>query len=292
MKKSKNILDLLNTRYILTIYLEENFESKVTLQLNYIRILICLSILLIVFTSLGLAVSTTLLSKVLTPSIKQKELENQVLDILTTIDTLNYLTAVNDKYVNTLQSAFDPEKTIQETENLYSKADTDKGVNTTLIEDIKTEELNFRREYEEQMLKDVIYKSQEEESNFKNHLFFPPVNSLDLVISKYGSFSNRHYGIDISGRKHEQVLAIGDGTVIFAYWTDNDGFIIGIQHDDNFISIYKHNDRLLKKQGDKVAIAEPIAIMGNTGTNTSGRHLHFELWYKGNPIDPTTLIHF
>ena len=82
------------------------------------------------------------------------------------------------------------------------------------------------------------------------------------------------------------------GTVIAAEWNDEDGYIIEIQHDNNLISIYKHNAKLLKRKGDKVSAGTPVALVGNTGKNTTGSHLHFELWHNGDPINPQTYIKF
>jgi murein DD-endopeptidase MepM/ murein hydrolase activator NlpD len=56
--------------------------------------------------------------------------------------------------------------------------------------------------------------------------------------------------------------------------------------------MYKHNSVLLKPTGESVKAGEAIALIGNSGENTSGPHLHFELWYKGRAIDPTDYINF
>jgi murein DD-endopeptidase MepM/ murein hydrolase activator NlpD len=83
-----------------------------------------------------------------------------------------------------------------------------------------------------------------------------------------------------------------EGTVIFAGWTVETGYVIYIQHDNNLVSVYKHNSELLKKMGDHANAGEIIAFMGNTGELTTGPHLHFELWHKGTPLDPEKYIDF
>ena len=83
-----------------------------------------------------------------------------------------------------------------------------------------------------------------------------------------------------------------NGTVIYAGWDDENGFVIQIQHDNNLVSVYKHNSRLLKKVRDKVTAGTPISLVGNTGTLSTAPHLHFELWHKGEPIDPSQYIKF
>ena len=75
-------------------------------------------------------------------------------------------------------------------------------------------------------------------------------------------------------------------------WTSETGNIIAVVHKNNLVSIYKHNSVLLKKEGETVKAGEPIAIIGNSGKWSSGPHLHFELWYKGEAINPQQYILF
>ena len=114
-------------------------------------------------------------------------------------------------------------------------------------------------------------------------LFFTPLKG---VVSQ-GYDPAIHPYIDITAPAGSVVKAALDGTVIFAGWSDDAGHTIQIQHDGDIVSIYKHNEKLLKKTGDKVTAGAPIALVGNTGEMTTGTHLHFELWHKGETVDPT-----
>ena len=58
------------------------------------------------------------------------------------------------------------------------------------------------------------------------------------------------------------------------------------------LPVSKHNSSLLKKSGDKVKSSEAIAIIGNTGEQTNGPHLHFELWKDGKSVNPSEYIRF
>ena len=69
-------------------------------------------------------------------------------------------------------------------------------------------------------------------------------------------------------------------------------FTIGIQHENNYFSTYKHNAALLKKEGDFVKAGEAIAILGESGEQTAIPHLHFELWHNGIPLNPNDYIKF
>ena len=118
--------------------------------------------------------------------------------------------------------------------------------------------------------------------------FFSPLKG---VVSQ-GYDKALHPYIDITAPDNSVVMAVLDGTVISAGWTDEEGYTIRIQHDGDIISVYKHNQKLTKKTGDKVTAGTPIAIVGGTGSTAQGDHLHFELWHKGEAVDPTKYISF
>ena len=118
--------------------------------------------------------------------------------------------------------------------------------------------------------------------------FFTPLKG---VISQ-GYDANIHPYVDITAPEGSVVKAVMDGTVIFSGWSEDAGNTIQIQHESDIVSIYKHNEKLLKKVGEKVTAGSPIALVGNTGSQTTGAHLHFELWHKGETVDPTLYIKF
>ena len=118
--------------------------------------------------------------------------------------------------------------------------------------------------------------------------FFTPLKG---VVSQ-GYDAAVHPYIDITAAAGSVVKAVLDGTVVFAGWSEDAGNTIQIQHEGDIISIYKHNEKLSKKVGDKVTAGTPIALIGNSGDLTTGAHLHFELWHKGETVDPTLYINF
>lgn len=119
--------------------------------------------------------------------------------------------------------------------------------------------------------------------------FFPPV---DGPVSAGFMPGKKHFGVDILAPKNTPVKAAMDGFVTFSDWTRETGHTIGIQHDHNLITYYKHNSAILKKTGEPVKAGEAIAIIGNTGTLSNGPHLHFEIWFDGKPLDPAKYVKF
>ena len=117
--------------------------------------------------------------------------------------------------------------------------------------------------------------------------FFSPLKG---VVSE--GYSAGHPYLDITAPEGSVVKATLDGTVIYAGWDNDSGHTIQIQHEGDIVSIYRHNEKLLKKSGDKVTAGSPIALVGNTGELTTGPHLHFELWHKGEAMNPAKYINF
>ncbi|HIZ87286.1 MAG TPA: M23 family metallopeptidase [Candidatus Coprenecus pullistercoris] len=125
------------------------------------------------------------------------------------------------------------------------------------------------------------------EPQLEGMLFFPPVKG---VVTEPYNPSAGHPFVDIAVQNNSAVCSILDGTVIAAYWNDDTGYCIHIQHSNDLVSIYKHNNKLLKDVGDRVSAGTTISLAGNTGNLSTGPHLHFELWHEGEPIDPSLYI--
>jgi len=119
--------------------------------------------------------------------------------------------------------------------------------------------------------------------------FFTPVQGV--ITQRFDKIVN-HPFMDIAANDGSVVHSILDGTVVAAFWDERTGNNIMIQHENDIISIFKHNEKLLKKAGDSVRSGDAIAIIGNTGKISTGTHLHFEMWYKGEPVDPEKYIKF
>ena len=120
-------------------------------------------------------------------------------------------------------------------------------------------------------------------------IFFTPVKGV--VTDGYNPAAG-HPFVDIAVQNNSAVYAVLDGTVIAAYWTDDTGYNIQIQHSNDLVSVYKHNTKLLKKVGDKVTAGTTISLAGEAGSLSTGSHLHLELWHKGEPVDPALYIKF
>ena len=123
---------------------------------------------------------------------------------------------------------------------------------------------------------------------FSDSLFF--INPINGIVGREFNPDKGHFGIDYAVKVGTPVLASANGTIIFADYTAQNGNVIIIEHENNYLSIFKHCGAILKKASESVMQGEVVALSGNTGTNTTGAHLHFEIWKDGTPINPRNML--
>ena len=143
------------------------------------------------------------------------------------------------------------------------------------------------RVYVESEENSSIYTNKNMKNNFLT--FFTPISGL--IIDSF-CLKTKHFGVDLVAKKGAKISSVLDGTVISSQWTAETGYVLMVQHENNYISVYKHNSVLLKDVGDFVLAGDYIAVVGNSGELSSGPHLHFELWNNGLPLNPTNYINF
>ena len=133
----------------------------------------------------------------------------------------------------------------------------------------------------------LMHKMFEDDSVTKSLIFQQPSNGF---VNQQFEPAKGHLGIDYGLKVGSPVYASAGGYVIFADYTVDNGYMLILQHKRDFITIYKHCSSLLKRVRDVVEQGELIALSGNSGKNTTGPHLHFEIWQGGKPIDPEKIL--
>lgn len=113
-------------------------------------------------------------------------------------------------------------------------------------------------------------------------LFFTPLKG---VVAR-GYEKTVHPYVDITAPKNSVVCAAAAGTVVYSGWDDENGFSLVIQHPGDVLTVYKHNAKLLREQGESVTAGTAVALVGSDGSLTLGNYLHFEMWHLGVPVDP------
>jgi lipoprotein NlpD len=156
---------------------------------------------------------------------------------------------------------------------------------------ILVEKSNREKTFDENFEKEEKYNlaSIETKPTENSYVFFRPTRG---VISSSFNLADEQYGIYLITSPNESVVSVLDGTVVYTAFTFDYGWVIEVQHENNYLSIYKNNTRVLKKAGDEVKAGESIAITGDASGKKAGTQFYFELWKQGKPVDPEEVIIF
>ena len=281
----KIFTDQLKNKYRLVILNDDTFAEKFAFRLSPLGLIIAISAVTIAMTTLviSLVAFTTLREYI--PGYGNVTERKEILELSVKADSLEQTLSARDWYMKNLVNVFSgktegkTEKPAKDTSGKFQK------VNTKPSES----DIQFRKDVENEPASIKFAGSNIKKNALANYLFFSPIKGL---ITESFNVIEEHYGVDVVAKKDALIKSTLDGTVIYSGFTPSEGYILQIQHDNNLISIYKHNSSVLKKMGDKVKSGEAIAIIGNTGELSKGPHLHFELWHNGLPINPEEFIVF
>lgn len=98
-----------------------------------------------------------------------------------------------------------------------------------------------------------------------------------------------HSGVDLAAPSGTPVTATAEGVISFAGWSGGNGNLVVIEHGFGYSTFYAHNKSLAVKVGSRVKRGDTVAYSGSTG-NSTGPHVHYEVWHKGKPINPRQFI--
>ena len=283
-KTKERILEKLLHRYRLVILNDETFEERLSFNINKLNIalvVVIASLLLVALTSVLIAFTPL---REYVPGYTTAAVKDKATELVYEVDSLKAELDRNKKYFESVQNVLIGKVSASEVQRDSLISQDTSGSKDLDLAPIKADSL-LREQVEK---KDKYNLLPEAVSNTDFTLFAPVKGS----VSRSFQAEKKHYGIDINAEEGSPVKAVRDGTVIFSEWTVETGYVIILEHQYNLISVYKHNQNLLKKQGDLVKSGEVIARLGNTGTLSNGAHLHFELWSDGYPVNPEDYINF
>ncbi|HPC97758.1 MAG TPA: M23 family metallopeptidase [Bacteroidales bacterium] len=272
-------------KYRFTIYNDTTFEEVWKIKLTRYNAFLLLSFifLFIVGATVSLIAFTNLREFI--PGYPDVQMRRNILISAIRLDSLERELELRDKYFANLNAVISGRQPL----DVISPPDTSKRYKNIEFTSIP-EAAELRAQIEKEEKYNLTFPRMNDPAGLTGLHFFPPVRGI--VTSKF-DLRRKHYGTDIVTKPRSVVMAALDGTVIFTGWTMETGYVIQIQHSSNLITIYKHNASLLRESGDFVRAGETISVVGDSGElYTSGPHLHFEIWYKGTPLDPEKHISF
>lgn len=270
-------------KYKLTVINENTLEEVVGIHVSKLNGLsVLLSACTVIFLIAALIIAFTPLRNYL-PGYMNSEVRAQVVDNALRADSLAEALNRQKMYIMNIQDI------------LEGRVKTDTVGSMDSLTSIRTEELmsrtqeeeRFRQEYERKERYNL--RSVSERTEVTGLIFYRPLRG---VITTEFNPEEKHFGVDLATASGGSVLSALDGTVVFAGYAMDYGYIIQVQHVQNFITIYKNCGSLMKQVGDRVKGGEVIALTGKSDDKRSEPHLHFELWHKGQAINPAKYIVF
>ena len=277
MKILKKTIKALKRNLKFSISNPTSFKEIWSFNSNGVRV-ISLLLLFLAATSFGIAyLMGAHFFAADTKTIEREKLEEQTLKI----DSLSHQLQAQEDYITVIRKMLSGEIPLVSSLDSVPEIKQEIDVNS-----INTQQTQEEESIAEKVKNDLMTQSKKSDS--KVHYFANPV----VGVVSQGFDKKNHPGIDIVTEKDLVVKACLAGTVIYAGFTRKDGYILIVDHGEKFVSIYKHNKRVLKKVGAKVQLGDPIAIVGDTGENSDGPHLHFELWLDQQPVDPIKHMDF
>lgn len=279
--KKKKIKQKLLSRYRLVILNDNTFEEKISFNLSRLNVfvfagfsiiaLIALTTVLIAFTPLREYI----------PGYSSTALKKKAYLLTHKADSLKVALEVNTKQLNSVRKMLTGD--VFSADSLAISASTEVVQFEAIPTSIQDSLLRSNVEREDK------YNLLEEEDVQKNFVLFPPVKGS---ISEGFHQDTKHFAVDVVVAVGTPIKSVADGRVIFAEWTIETGYVLIVDHGNQLLSVYKHNSAINKSQGDFVKTGEVISFSGSDGELSTGPHLHFELWSKGYPLDPTNFIAF
>ena len=277
----------LNRKYDFLMSHDESGRPMLNFKLNLLNLILAIigmALLLIVITTFIIAFTPL---REYIPGYTDTNLNREVYELNLRADSLRREMKKKDVYFENLKKVvegydFAADSAVASV-NIYEPLPA--GVTDTITLKKSVQDSILRAEYEAQNQYNLFGKdylsTTKPNSLVKN--FFVPLTGK--VINAFNP-DKGHFGVDIASEGDKIINATLDGTVVFSSWSINNGYCIGIQHEDSYFSVYKHNATLLKKEGDYVKAGEAIAILGKSGEAEAFEHLHFELWHNGLALDP------
>lgn len=289
-KKPKKIIQKIRHKFRLVVLNDDTFEERFSFVLSPLNVFTWGGIMIILFTVLlTMLIALTPIREYI-PGYADVNTRKMAAFAAVKADSMQIEFDKNERYINNIKLILEGKTNV----------DIDSSASSLASDRPEMDKIDFTRSKEDSIMRKVVEEEEQFNVNLKDPssrerklskiLLFPPLKGM--VTSQYNP-SIKHFGVDIvPTTTNASVSATFDGVVIHSAWTSDEGHVLYIQHQGDLVSVYKHNSALLKKTGENVKAGDVIAIVGNSGELSSGPHLHFELWYKGTPMNPEDYLLF
>lgn len=292
--KAKPLGDVIKHKHKFVVMDTNTFKEKFSFQLSGINLFVTIGITVIVLIVLTIVLIAFTPLREYIPGYTNTEVIEQTYSNARKVDSLEVALANQEWLISTVQAVLRGETMGTYADSLYSDSSATFASVATAYRHSREDSL-LRLEVEqadsryEVKATPAAQPHSPDHGTAVTHLFFAPVKGN--ILRAYNS-AEHHYGIDIAAAADKPVLAAYNGTVVFAGFAAEDGYIIVLQHPGNVLTLYRNVGALLKHQGDMVRAGEPLAYVGTAGHRSPGPYLHLELWIGGTAVNPEAYIPF
>ena len=282
--KLKPFIQKIRFKYRVSILNENTLEESWHIRLSRMSVFIFGSLFVfLTFILLTILIFTTPISRYL-PGYGDSGNRNKIIQNSMRVDSLDNLMKLQEGYIGILKQIINGNL---KPDSVVSLDSVDLKEKARILVDKSKKEKDFVENFEKQEKYNLA--SIDTKPNENMYVFFKPTRG---VISSSFDLEGEQYGIYMITSPNESVMSVLAGTVVYAAFTFDFGWVIEVQHENNYLSIYKNNTQLLKKVGDQVKAGESIAITGEKTAKKDGSQFYFELWKQGKPVNPEEVIIF
>ncbi len=273
--------DRLRDKYRLVVTNAETFQEVWGMRLSRLNLLVSLGIFFLLVLALSWVLIVFTPMREFIPGYTNTSITQQVVGNALRADTLDREMALWSDYLDNLRVIFSggsPEAYLPNTDSI-----------------VNSQAVHFSRSEEDSLLRVRVEKNMQlgagswQRNDQEGFRLFAPLHGT--VSSRFDP-SQQHFGVDIVTDANAPISAVADGTVLMTSYDTEYGFLIMVQHSNGLVTIYKHCKEILRREGARLKAGDGIAIVGNSGRLTTGPHLHFEMWFEGQVLNPENYIVF
>lgn len=218
------------------------------------------------------------------PGYLRADARAEVIDNALRVDSLSREMSIRDVYIDNIYRILTddiPLDSIVLNDSIAASLDSVKQWTPDILSYSSAESEAFTQSYEESEEYNLTMLPPPSEGI----LFYPPLSGN--IVERFAP-QNKRYGIDIQASRLASASSVLDGSVVSITHTIENGYVMVLQHNNNYMSVYANIGDCMRQVGENVLAGERIGRVG-TATNSV---LHFELWHNGVAIDPLKYIVF
>jgi len=285
-ERLKKLIKQLNNKYRLVLLNDITLEERLSFRLSRLNVFVLgstVAVILVAFTVASIVLTPL---KQYIPGYQDVTQTRRLLDLTYRTDSMQQMVLAQNRYIESLKDVLSGDFD-EQGEKVEARSTGETDYSSINLNSISTEDSLIRLELENEEIYELFTESKKEVEKLSDIYFSKP---LEGYITDSFSLEKEHFGIDLVGADDAPVKAILDGVVVMNEWSLETGYIVGIQHSYNLLSFYKHNSVILKKVGTLVQAGDVVAIIGDSGELSDGKHLHFELWHNQSPVNPLEYV--